>query len=61
MGTGPYASIQWLANTLGAYGRALEPGMLVMAGSFTRQYPIAAGDAVEARFSPFGSVTAQFA
>jgi hypothetical protein len=28
-------------------------------GSFTRQFPLAAGDRVEARFAPSGSVTAE--
>jgi 2-keto-4-pentenoate hydratase len=60
MGSGPFASVQWLANKLAEFGRALEPGQMIMAGSFTRQYPIAAGDRVESRFQPFGTVTAAF-
>jgi 2-keto-4-pentenoate hydratase len=31
-----------------------------MAGSFTRQYPIARGDRVDTRFTPFGTVQAAF-
>ena len=60
MGGGGFLSVQWLANKLAEFGRALEPGMLVMSGSFTRQYPIAQGDRIEARFTPFGTVTASF-
>lgn len=60
MGEGPILSIQWLANKLAEFGQTLEPGQRVMAGSFTRQYPIAAGDLVESRFTPFGAVTARF-
>lgn len=56
----PAASIAWLANKLPGFGLALEAGMRVMAGSFTRQYPIAAGDLIEARFTPFGPVRATF-
>ncbi|MCC6719708.1 MAG: fumarylacetoacetate hydrolase family protein [Acetobacteraceae bacterium] len=60
MGGGGFLSVQWLANKLAEFGRALEPGMLVMSGSFTRQYPIAQGDRIESRFTPFGTVTATF-
>jgi 2-keto-4-pentenoate hydratase len=35
--------------------------MLVMSGSFTKQYPIAHGDRIESRFAPFGTVSARFA
>lgn len=60
MGGGGFLSVQWLANKLAEFGRALEPGMLVMSGSFTRQYPIARGDHIEAHFTPFGTVAARF-
>jgi 2-keto-4-pentenoate hydratase len=56
----PAASIAWLANKLAEFGYSLETGMVVMSGSFTRQYSLAAGDRVEARFDPFGSVSAEF-
>ena len=57
----PAASIAWLANKLAEFGLALEAGMRVMSGSFTRQYILNAGDRVEARFAPVGSVSAEFA
>lgn len=60
MGQGAMLSVQWLANKLAEFGRAIEPGSLIMSGSFTRQYPIAQGDAVESRFTPFGPVSASF-
>ncbi len=56
----PVASIAWLANKLAEFGRRLEPGMRVMSGSFTKQYDIARGDAIEARFEPLGLVSAVF-
>lgn len=59
MGT-PLASLAWLANRLADFGRGLEAGQRVMSGSFTRQYAIARGDAIEARFAPFGTVAARF-
>jgi 2-keto-4-pentenoate hydratase len=56
----PAASVAWLANKLAEFGRRLEAGMQIMSGSITRIYPAKAGDAVEARFEPFGTVTASF-
>lgn len=60
MGQGAMLSVQWLANKLAEFGRAIEPGARIMSGSFTKQYPIASGDTVESRFTPFGAVTARF-
>ena len=59
MGT-PLASVAWLANRLADFSRWLEPGMRIMSGSFTRQYGLAPGDRVEARFEPVGPVSAEF-
>jgi len=56
----PAASIAWLANKLAELGLALEAGMRVMSGSFTRQYLLGAGDRIEARFTPVGTVRAEF-
>jgi 2-keto-4-pentenoate hydratase len=52
----PAASVAWLANKLAEFGRRLEAGMMVMTGSFTKQYPLTQGDLIEARFHPFGPV-----
>lgn len=60
MGEGAMLSVQWLANKLAEFDRAIEPGSLIMSGSFTKQYPIAQGDLVESRFTPFGTVSASF-
>jgi 2-keto-4-pentenoate hydratase len=60
MGT-PLASVAWLAERLSRFGRRLEPGMRVMSGSFTRQYPVdEPGTDIEARFAPYGSARARF-
>jgi 2-keto-4-pentenoate hydratase len=56
----PVASVAWLANKLAQYGRRLEAGQRIMSGSFTRQYGLARGDRVEARFDPVGTVSADF-
>ncbi len=60
MESSPLASIAWLANKLAEFGRALEPGQAVMTGSFTKQYKLDRPMRVEARYTPFGSVTATF-
>ncbi len=56
----PLASVTWLANKLSEFDLALERGMRVMSGSFTKQYRIKQGDLIESRFTPFGAVTAKF-
>ncbi len=52
----PLNSIVWLAGKLGAYGRTLKAGEIVMTGSFTRQFPIAPGDRIETEFTGLGKV-----
>ena len=56
----PVASVAWLADRLSQFGRALEPGMRIMSGSFVQMFPVQPGDRIEARFDPIGTVTAQF-
>jgi 2-keto-4-pentenoate hydratase len=56
----PAASVAWLANKLAELGRRLEAGMQIMSGSLTRFYPVEKGCHVEARFTPFGVVSARF-
>ncbi|MFI5014902.1 MAG: 2-keto-4-pentenoate hydratase [Hyphomicrobiales bacterium] len=56
----PFNSIAWLAGKLGAFGERLRAGDLVMTGSFTRQFPLAAGDRVETSFEGLGRVEAAF-
>lgn len=60
MGEGALLSVLWLANKLSEFGVSVEAGMRIMSGSFTKQYTAARGDAVEARFTPFGTVSAHF-
>lgn len=56
----PLRSIAWIANKLAEYGRALEPGQLVMTGSLTRQFSVSAGDELLADWNPLGPVEARF-
>ena len=60
MGEGALLSVVWLANKLAEFGLGIEAGQVIMSGSFTRQYVITDGIAIQSRFSPFGTVTARF-
>jgi 2-keto-4-pentenoate hydratase len=52
----PLNSLVWLAGKLGQFGRGLKAGEIVMTGSFTRQFPLAAGDRVRTVFEGVGAV-----
>ena len=56
----PASSVAWLANTLGANGIALHKGEIILAGSFTKAYPVKAGDTFSAHFGGLGSVKINF-
>jgi len=53
-------SVVWLANKLAEFDLGLQAGDDIMTGSFTRQFPIDRPMAIEARFAPFGAVSATF-
>ena len=57
----PYNSVAWLAGKLAQFGETLRAGDVIMSGSFTRQFPLAAGDAVETVFEGLGGVTTRVA
>ena len=50
----PAMGVAWLANKLGTLGVALEPGHLVLAGSFTRVVWAQKGDTIRADFGSLG-------
>jgi 2-keto-4-pentenoate hydratase len=56
----PINSLAWIANHLGARGLALRAGDIVMTGSVSLLLRPKAGDAVRARFTRLGSVSARF-
>jgi 2-oxo-hept-3-ene-1,7-dioate hydratase len=56
----PANSAAWLVNKLAGFGVALEPGQLIVAGSFTRPVHAYGGDVFHADYGPFGSVTCRF-
>lgn len=56
----PALGVAWLANKLGQHGVALEPGHIILAGSFTRVVFARKGDTLHADFGPLGGIAVQF-
>lgn len=56
----PAAGIAWLVNKLAPLGGRLEPGQIVLAGSFTRPVSVAAGDVIHADYGPLGAMGVSF-
>ena len=57
----PVTAVAWLAQTVGRFGIALEPGHVILPGSCTRAVAVKAGDAVRADFDRLGPVEVRFA
>jgi len=57
----PYNSVVWLAAKLTQFGEKVRAGDYIMSGSFTRQFPLGAGDRIEAAFAGIGTVSASVA
>jgi len=57
----PATSVAWLANKIAPLGLALEPGQVVLAGSFIRPIETRKGDTIQADYGPYGSVSCYFA
>jgi 2-oxo-hept-3-ene-1,7-dioate hydratase len=56
----PALGVAWLANKIGQHGIALEPGHLVLAGSFTRVVHVRKGDTLHGDFGALGGIALQF-
>ncbi len=56
----PATGVAWLANKIAPYDEKLEPGQIVLAGSFTRPTPAQRGDSLHADYGPLGSVAFRF-
>jgi len=50
----------WLANKLAPYGESLEPGQIVLGGSFTAPVFARPGDSFHADYGPLGSISVRF-
>jgi 2-oxo-hept-3-ene-1,7-dioate hydratase len=57
----PARGVAWLAKRLAAYGDRIEPGQVVLAGSFIRPVEARHGDTIVADFGPQGTVSCYFA
>lgn len=53
----PINAIAWLANKLHEFGVTMQPGHVVLSGSFIKAVPFGAGDNLVALFDTLGEVT----
>ena len=56
----PANGIAWLANKLHEIGEQLEPGQMLLAGSYVRPIWAEIGDVIRADFGEFGSISIKF-
>ncbi len=56
----PANGVAWLANKLAPHGVPLEPGQVVLGGSFTRTVEARAGDQFHVDYGPLGSISCRF-
>jgi 2-oxo-hept-3-ene-1,7-dioate hydratase len=56
----PANGVAWLANRLAPYGESLEPGQIVLGGSFTAPVFASAGDSFHVDYGPLGSISVRF-
>ncbi|WP_300514094.1 2-oxo-hept-4-ene-1,7-dioate hydratase [Aliiroseovarius sp.] len=57
----PVESVVWLARRMSQYGQRIEPGEVILSGSFIRPVECPSGTEIHADFGPFGSVDIAFA
>lgn len=53
----PINAVAWLARALYRFGTTMQPGDVILSGSFIRAMPIDAGDTITALYDEFGEVT----
>jgi 2-oxo-hept-3-ene-1,7-dioate hydratase len=56
----PANGVAWLANRLAPYGESLEPGQIVLGGSFTAPVFASAGDSFHVDYGPLGAISVRF-
>ncbi|MGS2723153.1 2-oxo-hept-4-ene-1,7-dioate hydratase [Porticoccus sp. GXU_MW_L64] len=56
----PANGIRWIARRFAPHGIALEPGQILLAGSFTRPLVVKAGDTIHADYGSLGGISCQF-
>ncbi|MEP1200021.1 2-oxo-hept-4-ene-1,7-dioate hydratase [Tateyamaria sp.] len=57
----PIQSVVWLAQRMAQYGQKIEPGNVILSGSFIRPVECPSETCINADFGPFGSVSINFA
>ena len=57
----PAKGIAWVCKRFAPHGIGLEPGQVILAGSFTRPVPVKAGDTIHADYGPLGGIAINFA
>ena len=57
----PALAVAWLANRLAQCGQHIEPGQIVLSGSFIRPIECRHGDTIFADYGPMGTLTCHFA
>jgi len=56
----PVESVVWLARRMAQYGQSIEPGHVILSGSFIRAIECPPGTHIHSDFGPFGSVEISF-
>jgi 2-oxo-hept-3-ene-1,7-dioate hydratase len=56
----PANGVAWLVDKLAPYGVGLEPGIVVLSGSFTRPVWVRRDDTFHADYGPLGAITCRF-
>ncbi len=56
----PVESVVWLARRMADYGQAIEPGQIILSGSFIRPVECPPGSEIIADFGGFGTVAISF-
>ena len=56
----PANGICWIAKRFAPHGVALEPGQILLSGSFTAPIKVKAGDLVTAEYGPLGDISVKF-
>ena len=57
----PVESVVWLAQRMAQYGQLIEPGQIILSGSFIRPVECPSGSKINADFGPYGQVDISFA
>lgn len=56
----PANGVCWVAKRFAPHGVALEPGQIILSGSFTAPVAVKAGDTIHADYGPLGGISCNF-